>query len=88
MTPNNDPSDAPIPGSNYRESNWLAWLDNPSKQDVEWLAARQEKVRLAGERLRARLSSVPFYAKRAAECKAAEGSEAPYWESLVTGTYN
>lgn len=87
MTPTTDLSDAPIPGSNYRESNWLAWLDNPSEQDVKWLEADRQKRKLAGERLRERLSGVPFYAQRAARTKAIEGSEAPYWESLLSGTH-
>jgi hypothetical protein len=34
-----------------------------------------------------RLSGVPFYAERAARTKAVEGSEAPYWESLLSGTH-
>lgn len=87
MTQTVDRSDFPIPGSNYQDSNWLAWLDNPSEQDVQWLEADRQKRKLAGEQLRERLSGVPFYANRAAETKAIEGSEAPYWESLLSGTH-
>ncbi len=85
--PNEALSDYPIPGSNYQDSNWLAWLDNPSKEDVEWMQARQETRKLAGEQLRERLSGVPFYAERAARVKAIDGDEALYWEGLLSGTH-
>lgn len=87
MTQTVDRSDFPIPGSNYQDSNWLAWLDNPSEQDVQWLEADRQKRKLAGEQLRERLSGVPFYAERAARTKAIQGTEAPYWESLLSGTH-
>ena len=87
MTQTVDPSDFPIPGSNYQDSDWLAWLDNPSEQDVKWLEADRQKQKLAGEQLRERLSGVPFYAERAARTKAIDGDEALYWESLLSGTH-
>ena len=80
-------SDVPAPEINYQDSDWLSWLDNPSEQAVAWLEVDRQKQKLAGEQLRERLSGVPFYAERAARTKAVEGSEAPYWESLLSGTH-
>ena len=80
-------SDVPAPEINYHDSDWLTWLDDPSEQAVAWIEADQQKRKLAGEQLRERLSGVPFYAKRAAETKAIEGSEAPDWENLLSGTH-
>jgi hypothetical protein len=80
-------SDVPAPEINYQDSDWLSWLDNPSEQAVAWIEADQQKRKLAGEQLRERLSGVPFYAERAARTKEIEGSEAPYWESLLSGTH-
>ena len=84
MTSTTAPSSTPTTVSLSPGENWLRVFDQPSPERAAWLAAYQAKLKRDGELLRARLCSAPFYAKRAAECKARTGSEAPYWESLVT----
>ena len=88
MTQSTAPSTFPIPASEWREENWLTCFNDPSKELVTWMEGEQRKQKLAGEQLRERLCGVPFYAKRAAKCLEMTGSEAKYWESLLSGTHN
>ena len=50
-----------------------------AEREAEFLARRK----LAAERLRERLSCVPFYAKRAEKAKAETGCDLGYWSSLL-----
>lgn len=49
MTPQPTSSTAPTPASGSQiEDNWLAWLDNPSKADLEWLEQQEQRAKRVG----------------------------------------
>ena len=57
---------------------------NPEQAfDAEKEAAALQRRKQAAERLRERLSCVPFYAARAAKAKAETGCDLGYWSSLL-----
>lgn len=55
--------------------------------DAEWVEIKAIRDRDAA-RLREQLSSVPFYAKRAAERAEATGDEMGYWHELLGSQVN
>lgn len=58
--------------------NWLAWLDNPSPADLEWIAQRDARDKQVGALLREGLSSHPWWSH-----KGPPETEEAYWSGLA-----
>ncbi len=49
MTSQPTSSTAPTPASGSQiEDNWLAWLDKPSKSDLEWVEQQEQRAKRVG----------------------------------------
>ncbi len=72
----------PVPDSGW--DNLLPFFESPCKPPEEWTRAVDEHLQQGGERLREALSGAPFWAKRAAQARAAggEAGEKEFWEAL------